>query len=31
MDALRGGIRDVFPVGRQVQPARSTVGAARLF
>jgi phage terminase large subunit-like protein len=31
MDALRGGIRDVFPEGRRVLPALSTVRAARLF
>jgi hypothetical protein len=31
MDALRGGIRDVFPEGRRVQPALSTVAAARFF
>jgi hypothetical protein len=31
MDALRGGIRDVFPKGRRLVPARSTVRARRLF
>ena len=31
MDALRGGIRDVFPDGRRALPALTTVPAARLF
>jgi hypothetical protein len=30
MDALRGGIRDVFPDGRRALPALTTVPAARL-
>jgi hypothetical protein len=31
MDALRGGIRDVFPEGRRALPPLSTVHASRIF
>jgi len=31
MDALRGGIRDVFPEGRRIQPQLRTIHASRMY